>query len=89
MCARILVPVNPDSHTSIGLTSLVIACLILLGVGAAVFCSRCKRMLESRRTSLAPSSAEPLANESIPPTIVYSKAQEPKVAQYCTDREMV
>lgn len=71
--ARILVPVNADSHTSIELTSLVIGCLILIGVGAALFCSRCRKMLERRRTTLATSPAEPVVNGSTSPATVYSK----------------
>ncbi|KAJ4788907.1 Ring-H2 zinc finger protein-like [Rhynchospora pubera] len=47
-----------DSHAAIILTSLIIGCVILLGVGAALICSKCRRMLQKSRNTVAASPTE-------------------------------
>lgn len=75
---------NVDSNTSIKWTSLIIVCLILLGIGAALFCSRCKRMLQrrkSRNTVAASPGQLPPENELVSPSFLYSHQSSGNILQ--------
>ncbi|XP_078177483.1 RING-H2 finger protein ATL64-like [Carex rostrata] len=64
-------PVNVDSHQAIYYTSLLIICFIVLGIVAALLCSKCKRKLQ-RGSTIAASPAESPENEMIPRSFLYS-----------------
>ena len=65
--------VTVDSHKAIYCTSLLIISLILLGIVAALLCSKCKKKLQRRNTAVAASPAELPENEMVSPSFLYSK----------------
>ncbi|KAF3333283.1 RING-H2 finger protein ATL80 [Carex littledalei] len=76
-------PVNVDSHKAVYFTSLLIISLIVLGIVAALLCSKCKKKLQlQRRSTVAASPAEsPEENEMVPPSFLYSSTQSSGMIQ--------
>ncbi|KAJ3686300.1 hypothetical protein LUZ61_015464 [Rhynchospora tenuis] len=69
-----------DSHAAIKLTSLIIGCIILLGVGAALICSKCRRMLQKSRNTVAASPTElPEIDPISDPPFLYKHQSSGKV----------
>ncbi|KAJ1690943.1 hypothetical protein LUZ63_015098 [Rhynchospora breviuscula] len=78
-----------DSHAAIILTSLIIGCIILLGVGAALICSKCRRMLQKSRNTVAASPAElPEIDQISDPPFLY-KNQSSEMVQCLACQGMI